>query len=76
MKVLPSETTSVPVQSIRPHPQNPRKGDVRSIGRSIEAHGFYGRVIVQKSTGYILAGNHRYIAAVESGALSRSKPRR
>jgi hypothetical protein len=68
MKVVKSQAATVPVNSIRPHPRNPRRGDVYAIGKSIEAHGFYGRVLVQKSTGYILVGNHRYFAAVEADA--------
>src|SRR5690606_25237704 len=35
---------------------------------SIEHNGFYGVVVVQRSTGYILAGNHRYLAARHAGA--------
>lgn len=41
-----------------------------AIYQSIEANGFYGAIVAQRSTGYILAGNHRYKAAVEAGAKS------
>jgi hypothetical protein len=34
----------------------------------MDANGFYGAIIAQRSTGYILAGNHRYRAAVERDA--------
>lgn len=48
---------------LRPHPKNARKGDTAAIFDSIGANGFYGACVVQKSTGYILAGNHRWKAA-------------
>lgn len=47
------------------HPKNPRIGDVDAIAESIRSNGFYGVVVVQKSTGYILAGNHRVKAAFD-----------
>lgn len=51
----------------RLHPENPRVGDVGAIKQSIEAHGFYGVIVAQESTGYVLAGNHRLKAAKELG---------
>lgn len=59
-----------PIHDLKPHPDNPRQGDVGAIHQSIEANGFYGAVLVQKSTGYILAGNHRYQAALNHEADS------
>lgn len=58
------------VGAVRPHPANPRQGDVGAIYESIEANGFFGAVLAQRSTGYILAGNHRYKAAMEAGLQS------
>jgi len=58
---------TVLVSSIEPHPKNPRHGDVGAVSASIEAHGFYGSIVVQKSTGHILAGNHRWRAAKAVG---------
>ncbi|MBT6825756.1 MAG: ParB N-terminal domain-containing protein, partial [Rhodospirillales bacterium] len=49
------------------HPDNPRRGDVESIRESISANGFYGALVVQRSTGHILAGNHRFMAAQAEG---------
>jgi ParB-like chromosome segregation protein Spo0J len=49
------------------HPENPRRGDVSAIADSINAHGFYGAVVAQRSTGYVLAGNHRLLAAQQEG---------
>lgn len=58
----------VAMHRITPHPANPRQGDVDSIAESIDANGFYGACIVQRSSGYILAGSHRYRAARAEGA--------
>lgn len=49
------------------HPMNARRGDVATIRESIRENGFYGTIIAQRSTGQILVGNHRYLAAVEEG---------
>ncbi len=57
----------VEIEAVRPHPSNPREGDLDAIQESVEANGFYGALIVQRSSGYILAGNHRWQAARASG---------
>lgn len=53
---------------IKPHPKNPRVHDDRQIGKlrhSIRTHGFSkGSIVVQKSTGYCLAG-HGIIEALK-----------
>ena len=49
------------------HPDNPRHGDVEAIRTSINANGFYGALVAQRSTGHILAGNHRFMAAQAEG---------
>lgn len=58
----------VSVSAIQPHPENPRRGDTRAIEESITANGFYGACVVQRSTGFILVGNHRYEAGKRQGA--------
>jgi DNA modification methylase len=68
LKYAEQEYAQASVKDLRPHPKNPRQGDVGAIHESIEANGFYGAIVAQKGTGYILAGNHRYKAAVQSGA--------
>lgn len=66
--VIPHEfEDDVDVTSLKPHPSNPREGDVGAIHTSIDALGFYGAVLAQKSTRRILAGHHRLLAARESG---------
>jgi len=57
----------VPVDAIRTHPRNPRRGDLDALVGSIAKNGFYGAIVVQRSTGFILAGNHRYLAAKKAG---------
>jgi len=58
----------VAIERLRPHPKNPRRGDVGAIAKSIAKNGFYGAVVAQTSTGHILAGNHRFEAAKREGA--------
>lgn len=58
----------VPAADVRPHPDNARVGDVEAIAQSIQVNGVYRPVIVQKSTGYILAGNHTYRALTKTDA--------
>lgn len=55
------------VHLLTPHPDNPRHGDVAVIGESVRENGFYGVLIVQRSTGHVLAGTHRLLAAREQG---------
>lgn len=68
MKIINQEHKTVPIDTIKPHPQNPREGDIGAIHTSITKNGFYGAIIVQKSTGHVLAGNHRLAAAQQAGA--------
>lgn len=65
--LLEQQLETVPVERLRPHPRNARQGDVGAICESIEANGFYGAVLAQRSSGFILAGNHRYVAAKHAG---------
>lgn len=58
---------SVKVDDLQSHPRNPRKGNVDVIAESIKVNGFYGVILTQASTGYILAGNHRWKAAKQLG---------
>ena len=58
---------SHPVEALTPHPDNPRRGDVGAIQDSIAAHGFYGAILAQQSSGRIIAGEHRWQAAQAEG---------
>jgi len=55
----------VPSDRLKVHPRNVNHGDLEAIKASIRANGFYGAVVAQKSTGFVLTGNHRFRAAVE-----------
>jgi hypothetical protein len=65
MPLLDQQYVTVPTETLSQHPDNPRRGDVDAISQSIDAHGFYGALLVQRSTNYVLAGNHRLLAAIE-----------
>lgn len=56
------ESLFVPINSVRQHPQNPRNGDLDVIIESIRVNGYVAPIIAQRSTGYIIAGNHRWQA--------------
>lgn len=58
----------VPITAVGQHPENPNNGEVDAIAASIEVNGYYSPVVVQRSTGRILAGNHRYVALLDLGA--------
>jgi ParB-like chromosome segregation protein Spo0J len=59
----------VDIDSIKEHPDNPNHGHIEAIRASIRQNGFYGSVQVDRATGYILAGNHRWKAAKLEGLL-------
>lgn len=63
MEIINQQYEIVPIARLKQHPRNPRKGNVDAIAESIEHNGFYGAVVAQRSTGYVLAGNHRLKAA-------------
>lgn len=56
-----------PLSKATPHPRNVRQGDIGAICQSLEAHGQYRPIVVHKSTGHVLAGNHTYQAAQALG---------
>jgi hypothetical protein len=60
-------TEIVNIDSVIPHPMNVRQGDVGAIMESLQLHGQYRTIAVQKSTKYILAGNHTWKAAKALG---------
>ena len=68
MRIINQEHALVPVTDLQPHPRNPNHGNVEAIAESITSNGFYGAIVAQRRTGYILVGHHRYHAAVTSGA--------
>jgi ParB-like chromosome segregation protein Spo0J len=57
----------VPIDRVKPHPRNAKKGNVRFIRESIDRNGFYGALVVQRKSSFILVGNHRWKAAKQAG---------
>lgn len=66
-RIINTRTEIVAADALRVHPQNPREGDLGAIMESIRVNGFYGVLVVQRSTTHILAGNHRYMAGCQLG---------
>lgn len=58
---------TVPIDEVSNHPRNVRQGDVGAIAESLKEHGQYRPIVVQRSTGYVLAGNHTLKAAKALG---------
>lgn len=69
MRKIPAglQKLAVDIETIKPHPENARQGNVPVLQESLRAHGQLKPLIVQRSTGYILAGNHTWRAAAEEG---------
>ena len=64
---LEQKFEEVEIGKLKMHPGNPRNGDIDLIGESINVNGFFGAIVAQRSTGRILAGNHRWKAAKAEG---------
>jgi hypothetical protein len=58
----------VPIEQVTQLPGNYRNGDIDLIMESMMTNGVYAPVVAQRSTGHILAGNHRYAALLGLGA--------
>ncbi len=57
----------VPIGSVELHPRNPRRGDVDAVAASLQRFGQQKPVVVQASTGHVVAGNHLLRAARQLG---------
>lgn len=68
MEMHDLQVTMVPTESLQQHPDNANSSDMNALEESIEVNGFYSPIIVQRSTGYILAGNHRWLALLRKHA--------
>jgi hypothetical protein len=51
-----------PIDAVEQAPYNYNNGDVDMIAQSIEMNGMYRPIYVQQSTGFIIAGNHTWLA--------------
>lgn len=71
--LLEQEFTTLPVGDLRPHPDNPNKGDLDVIEGSMRRVGFFGAVLAQAPRGRrkyhrILDGEQRWTVARDTGA--------
>jgi DNA modification methylase len=57
----------VPLSSLELHPRNPRVGDIDAVAASLRRFGQQKPIVVQKSTGFVVAGNHVVRAALSLG---------
>jgi len=62
-----TDIESVDIQTLKFHPDNPRKGDVDVIAESLFANGQIAPIVVQRSTRHIVGGNHTVKAARSLG---------
>lgn len=58
IKMHTSRIVKVPRKQLKHHPHNARQGDVGALVQLFTENGYYGALIVQKSTGYVIKGNH------------------
>lgn len=65
MHTLMSQIQQVPIADLKFYPGNARRGDVSAVAESLQYHGQFKPIVVQRSTGYVLAGNHTLRAAKE-----------
>lgn len=56
-----------PIDDVRPHERNARRGDVDAIAKSLQRYGQYKSIVANKRTGQIVAGNHTWRAAKQLG---------
>jgi hypothetical protein len=62
-----SATKDVRLDTLTPHPENPRRADTTALRESLARFGQYRPIVVQKATNHIIAGNHTARAAAEEG---------
>jgi hypothetical protein len=58
---------TVDIDAVQPHPKNVRHGDIGAISQSLEAHGQYRPIVVDRRSNRILAGNHTWKSAKALG---------
>jgi len=61
------ETETLLAETLKEYPGNPRKGDIDKIAESLKANGQYKPIVVQKSTNFVLVGNHTLKAIKKLG---------
>ncbi|WP_433225815.1 ParB N-terminal domain-containing protein [Microtetraspora malaysiensis] len=71
--LLSGSVERVAISSLKNHPDNPRRGDLDVIAESLRENGQFAPLVVQASTSYILAGNHRYPATTRARTATGMK---
>lgn len=61
------DTEIVDISTLKSYHQNPRRGDVEAIAKSLEVNGQYKPIVVNRADNSILAGNHTWRAARSLG---------
>lgn len=57
----------VAADTLLTHPDNPRRGNVDTIGESLAENGQYKPLVVQRGSNHVLAGNHTLLALRAQG---------
>lgn len=65
--ILSDRTEIVPIDSVKMFRKNPRIGNLPAIRESLRENGQFRPLIVQRSTGEIIGGNHTWKAAKAEG---------
>ena len=65
--VLADRIEMVNVDAVTSHPRNARRGNIAAIVDSYRANGMFAPIVVQRSTGFAIDGNHRLAAAKAIG---------
>lgn len=63
-----TEGMMTPIENVTQHPKNDNNGDVEEIVASMRTDGVYRPIYASTRSGYIVAGNHTYLALLELGA--------
>lgn len=66
-KIIAEQSVVVDIDAIKPYRKNPRVGNLDAIRESVRENGQFRPVVVQKSTGEILGGNHTWKAMKAEG---------
>lgn len=67
MASLLKKIETIRVDELELYPGNAKKGDVEAIQESLEENDQFSPIVVQKSTRFVLAGNHTLLAARKAG---------
>jgi ParB-like chromosome segregation protein Spo0J len=57
----------VDIKVPKPHPRNPRIGNVDAVAESLLEHGQFKPIVVNKRNGFIAAGHHTWLGARKNG---------